>query len=146
MSKKGLKHQIKEKLGEEIVKKFLKHEVIAPLLDAREIVIDNIKVNGGIFDAYGKWHCIGDVKSKEKKAIRTLLSRQVGSYEFRVMSKAATVARESEGHIRIPPWLHDGIYVKFQHSSTVESCKNLIRQAVHEEAKRLNLPLLLDDE
>lgn len=146
MSEKGLKYQIKEKLGKEIVKKFLEHEVVAPLLNAREVVMDDIRANGGIIDAYGKWHYLEDVQSEEEKAVRTLLSRQIGSYEFRVMSKAAKVARESESRIRIPLWLHDGIYVSFQHSSTVKSCKNLIRQALYEEAKSLNLPLLLEDE
>ena len=146
MKKGGIRKTIIDTLGKEHVKSVMQNEIIFTLLDARETAIEKIKQNNGIRDAYNNFHDLNSVNRKPEDAIRTLLSREIGSYEFRVMAPAAKIAEQSGGRVRIPLWLHDGVYVSFRDASRAESYKKQIKHAVHSEAKRLGLPLILGDE
>ena len=145
MKKGGIRKKIIDTLGKQHVKTIMNNMIIVELLDAREIAMEKIRENGGITDAYGKFHSLNSVNYPAEKAIRTLLSREVGSYEFRVMAPAAKIAEDSKGRIRIPLWLHDGIYVAFRDAHRAKSYKQQIRDAVQAEASKLNLPLILAD-
>ncbi|TSA87781.1 hypothetical protein FNU79_00535 [Deinococcus detaillensis] len=138
-----LKGQITRELGREFTERYMLLPMTATLLEGREQHMDGIRSNGGITDAYGKFHALTDTGEKGESAVRTILSREVGSYEFKVMSAAAEIIRGSNGQVWIPLWLHDGIYVKFRDAARVENWKLKITEAVALESSKYGMPLKL---
>ncbi|GAA4003224.1 hypothetical protein GCM10022631_12600 [Deinococcus rubellus] len=157
-----LKGQITRDLGKEVTGRYMALPMTATLLEGRERHMEGIRTCGGITDAYGNFYDLDSTGIKARKgrkgqeprkvegekavgerAVRTLLSHEVGSYEFRVMSAAADVIHGSNGQAWIPLWLHDGIYVKFRDTGRVESWKLKITEAVSLEAAKHRMPLKL---
>ena len=138
-----LKGQITRELGKEVTERYMALPMTATLLEGRDSHMNGIRLRGGITDAYGKFHTLTDTGEEGEDAIRTLLSREVGSYEFRVMAAAADVIHGSNGQAWIPLWLHDGIYVKFRDEKRAEGWQRKITQAVSLEAWRYKMPLNL---
>ncbi|WP_146202835.1 hypothetical protein [Deinococcus irradiatisoli] len=122
-----LKGQITRELGKEVTDRYMALPMTATLLEGRERHMAGIRTCGGITDAYGNFCSLADTgKDDEDAALRTILSREVGSYEFRVMAAAAEVIHGSSGQAWIPLWLHDGIYVKFRDEKRAEGWQGKI--------------------
>jgi len=138
-----LKGQITRELGKEVTALYMELPMTATLLNGRDRHMDGIRACGGITDAYGKFHTLTDTGEEGEKAVRTLLSREVGSYEFKVMSAAAEVIHGSKGQAWIPLWLHDGIYVKFRDDKRAEGWQREITEAVSLEAATHKMSLKL---
>ncbi|WP_157463763.1 hypothetical protein [Deinococcus pimensis] len=120
---------------------FFEHSMISRLLDARDHQMERIRRDGGIRDAYGIFHSLSDVTKRGKDdtaaRVRTLLSREVSSYEVMIMSAATELAKDKRD-FRIVLWLHDGIYVHF--SDKQEYWEARLRKAVNERAVALGIP------
>jgi hypothetical protein len=143
-----VKAAISKKLGREVTARYFKLPLMSQLVEGRECRLQQMQEQGFMLDAFGKRHSVKVEKEakKQAKALRTLLSHEIGSYEVRVMTAATRVIEESEGAARLVLWLHDGIYVKFRDSKRANLWKSRIREAVEEEAQKLNLPLRFVDE
>ena len=158
MHETNVKGMITREFGREVTDRYFRLELIAQLFAAREIHMSRIKNDGFICDAFGKKHFLSDVsrgsplpeeeKGAEDKAVRTLVSHEVGSYELRVMAAASKIVKDAGREVVIILWLHDGIYVKFKDTrkSRMDTWKKRIKHAVEAEARALNLPLILVDE
>ena len=87
--------------------------IIQTLISHRENALSEIRSAGGIVDAFGQHYTLNDVigKKYDDERVRSLLSRQVQSYEVGIMLNLHEELRQ-DNDIVLCGWLHDGCYIK----------------------------------
>lgn len=127
---------------------FMRHPIIEELLEYRKAAMDRIRKHGGIRDAFGKWWTLGNVKKKnrEDEKIRSLLSREVQSYELAIMLEGFK-ALKLDRDLVMAAWLHDGVYIYVRnHKANAEYKLAKIAQAIESKAGTYGMPMKVECE
>jgi hypothetical protein len=121
-------------------KQFLRHPFIRDLFKARKARMDEIERLGGAEDAFGGW-----ISCQEDSCIRSILARQVQSYELRLMLAMLPVIKEA-ADVQILSWLHDGVTLGFDACKSSNAILEAVQHEVLMEARRLNIYTQLERE
>jgi hypothetical protein len=131
----------------EKAERLLEHPLIQALLGARQGVLKRIQVEGGIEDAFGNWHALGEVRGRQIAArCRSLLAMQAQSFEQRIMLSVLPILQAEQASIRPMVWLHDGMVTKTTDASKQERIHRRLDRAVQRSADDLRIPVRLVSE
>ncbi|HAH86447.1 MAG TPA: hypothetical protein DCL60_03640 [Armatimonadetes bacterium] len=127
---------------------FMKHPIIEELLEYRKAAMDRIKEHGGIRDAFGEWWTFEDVENKDREdeKIRSLLSREVQSYELAIMLEGFKALGMDRDLVMVA-WLHDGVYIYIRnHKANADHKLYGIAQAIEAKASTYGMPMRVECE
>ncbi len=130
----------------DLARRFLKHPMVCALWAARERIKDQIAEAGYIVDCNGEIHEVGAVGGKDSKSecIRSLMARQVQSYEFAMMAAGESVVAKDHDMMTVA-WLHDGIYVAITNHEDCAAYKvKEIAEAIIAKAKGFGITMNVD--
>ncbi len=114
---------------------FMKSELIATILDARDKQTNMVRRHKGVYDAFGNHISTSDYNT------RSILAQQAQSYELRLLWPAIELAMSTKDFM-ITAFMHDGCAFDFTRRS--DSWIDRITSAVQEEADLLNIPTELE--
>lgn len=111
---------------------------IQQLIEHRNMAKAGIQEAGGMTDAFGRqWRLSDTGKSHPEEQARSLLARQVQSYEMAIMLAGFEVILNDPDMLMMA-WLHDGIYVYATHNNkNVEYKINRVCEAIEKKAKEI---------
>ncbi|AFZ69532.1 hypothetical protein Deipe_4165 (plasmid) [Deinococcus peraridilitoris DSM 19664] len=133
-----LRQVLAKDIGEERAERLLASPVFQSLLDARDRRMKAIKRDGGMRDAFGRFHPL----EPQSRNIRTLLAYEAQSYEVKLMWPIFDLARRTDDY-SIVLWLHDGFYVRSHDRSKFTRQMRRLLGAVERQAQELNIPTRL---
>ncbi|WP_155864554.1 hypothetical protein [Deinococcus ficus] len=133
MAQPALKAQITRTFDKQVTQKYFSTSLSGAIVEARNERMQRISDDGGIQDAFGQVHPLAVQKDlprgTQKRQVRSLLSREVSSYEVKVMLSAVDVATRTD-KFRIVLWLHDGILVRYTDRTQQARWDHQLRAAV----------------
>lgn len=128
-----------EELGDDFLIKFRKHFLIKKLLKARTKMLSQIRKDGGMTDAYGKWIC---TKKGSRLNDKSVLAQVSQSYELRlldgVVKDAVSSLDERYGWV-LALWQHDGFSALVKYESKVDTVVKRLQWLVRAEARKLGI-------
>lgn len=121
-------------LGEEAARRFLQHLLIATLLKERKRVAAWAEMAGGLEDAWGNW-----IPVNAENPPHAVMARQAQSWEVRIMMAILPHAQNNPD-IRIPLWLHEGVYIHSTDTSKEAAQVDRLQRALNRRAEELDIP------
>ena len=120
---------------------FIRHPIVAAMLDARHEQLERIKANKGAEDIFGKWI---KMDKKRKGGERSVLSQLAQATELKLLLPVFDVAEERSDDFKIVLWQHDGFSVHWHHKHRKKRIAKHLQDAVQAEADKLGIPSELE--
>lgn len=129
----------------DLAEAYLSLPIIKKIWNKRQARLNEIRRLGYIVDAWGEIHYLGNVdKPTEGERVRSLLARQVQSYEVYIMLAGfESIANDED--VVMTGWLHDGFYIEVQDNKKSANSK-LKRAALAIKTKAKELDINLETE
>lgn len=127
-------------VGNDAARRFFKHPLIAALLQKRKEVADWAAATGGLVDAWG-----GVIVITPETPVHAAMAQQAQSWEVRIMMGILPVAKRNPD-LRIPLWLHEGIYVKPTNASKADRQMRQLEEALNRQAVAFDVPTWVEIE
>ncbi len=141
MPESSLKGLITRSLGRDVTERFMESEFGQTLLTSRDYRMNQIRELGYVEDAYGRKYYVDP--NHVEKSIRTLLSREISSYEFKIMSSIIRVL-DGNKKAQCVLWLHDGVTIRYSDRSQMERWERKIIAEVNAAADELGVESRLE--